>query len=374
MQKRVMIVTILCILIFVPALVFAQNSATRFLCLADFHFDPLLSCTTFPCPLLEKLQKAPVNQWQSILLQYDNAPVDYGQDTNSRLLFSSLYAAKQMADKNQIQFVVVLGDFLGHHFYKKYRQYSQDNSSQRYELFVDKTLQFLTNQLQEAFPNKEIYPVIGNNDSYHGDYRIYPHGKFFQHSSSIWRSLSKNSTFNNTNGYYHTTLPHQPNIHLLVLNSVLFSHKCQGRDIPKAAIEQLDWLHHQLEIINAKQQKAIIVTHIPMTMDFYATKRMRLFTLLQLWHGSYAARFRSELKRFAPSIMGVVVGHLHTDWYHLVSVDHDNEIPMTGAPSVSPIFGNDPSFKIYYYESPTFQIKEFATYNYALHKRTHAWT
>ncbi|TAK73596.1 MAG: hypothetical protein EPO11_08190 [Gammaproteobacteria bacterium] len=353
---------------------YADEAALHFLTLADIHFDPFIAChNTVPCPLIKQLQHAPASAWPALLAKYDIDPPQYKQDSNYPLLISALSAAKQAAAKEDAKFVIVLGDFLGHNYRKYYKKYSGDQTMAGYQAFVKKTLSFLTDQLANTFPSLNVYSVVGNNDSYQGDYASDPNGKFFKDTAMIWSRLIKEK--NNRAGMLHTFpiggyyAVDIPSFHarLIVLNTVLFSSKADGEE--GAAAAELNWLHNELTAVKMKHQKAMIAMHIPAGIDVYATLKLRLFRLIELWKPEDTNRFEAELKHFSPQIVGIFAGHLHSDWFQVLTFNNVDRIPVTGTPSISPIIGNNPGFKIYTYLPASQQIETFETYYYPLNQR-----
>lgn len=348
------------------------DNAFHFLSLSDIHFDPFTACHKIsPCPLIIKLRQAPVSQWAGILEKYDTELPHYGQDTNHQLLSSTLTAAKQAAESEHAQFVLVLGDFLGHAFHKQYKQYAQDKSSVGYQAFTKKTLEYIADGLSRAFPTIDIYAVVGNNDSYRGDYHYDHSGRFFEDTSNTWSMLIKDKDNRSamqrdfpTAGFYTINLPNQPQYKLIVLNSVLFSNNAKGKNVDQAANDQLNWLHRQLELAKTNHQKVFIAMHIPMGTDVFAAFRIRLFRLMELWKEPYTTRFQAELQQFSNLVAGIFAGHLHSDWFQTESYNQ-NDIPMTGTTAISPVYGNNPGFKIFSYGA-RFQLKDFASYNFPL--------
>lgn len=346
----------------------------HFVALADIHFDPYISCGfSRSCPLITKLRQAPASQWANIFSEYQKKPSSYLQDTNYPLLASALAASKNAADTTQAQFVLVLGDTMGHEFRSRYKKYSGDKSVDGFQAFARKTLEFITAQLQSAFPNKSVYMVVGNNDSYQGDYVTRVDGTFFQDAAVLWSSLIRDSSARASMqkqfphaGYYAVTLPGQSNLRLIVLNSDLFSYKAKGRDIRKNALIEFAWLHAQLKEAKQNQQKVFIATHIPEGIDIYATLRTRLFRLISLWNKEYIDRFQNEINEFAPLIAGIFAGHLHSDWFQIMTSSSGSEVPITGVPSISPIFGNNPAFKVYAYTTNPIKLDNYVTYYYPL--------
>jgi len=377
--------TLFCFLALVTGVMIPSSFASgpanniHFLSITDVHFDPFISCyqaPVRPCPLIKKLQQTPAAQWPAILAKYDISAPQYRQDTNYPLLKSALGAASQAAQKEQAQFVMVLGDFLGHDYRRYYKQYALDKSSAGYRTFVRKTMVFLTSEFMRAFPGIDAYAVVGNNDSYRGDYVSEPHGAFFSDTAHLWAGLVKDK--NNraallrefpTGGYYSVDIPHYPALRLIVLNTVLFSYKAKGKNIHQAANTELDWLHEQLAEARKRRQHVLIAMHIPPGIDVYATLQFRLLRLIELWKTEYTERFEAELKQFAPEISGIFAGHLHTDWFQILTLSNANRVPVTGTPSISPLFGNNPGFKIYTYSFTSHQIDNVETFYYPLSKK-----
>jgi hypothetical protein len=353
---------------------YAANSTehnTYFLALADIHFNPFHSCyskTITPCPLITLLNSVPVKEWQSILAADENAPSTYKQDTNFSLLTSMLNKAKKISEEKQIAFVLILGDLLSHDFRQYYRQYARDNTNEGYRAFVKKTLVFLNIELAKTFPSLEIYQTIGNNDSYQDDYVSDPHGLFFKEMSTLWSSLIKDKPNRllikqqlRESGYYAFNLPNQPNIRFIILNTVLFSNKASGRDINLAAKKELRWLNRELTSVKLNHQKVFIAMHIPPTIDVNLGGRIHLFTFMELWQPLYKQMFQQTMQTFSSVILAIFAGHLHSDWLSIWTFG-ENEIPVIGTPSISPIFGNHPGFKIYRYANQSLQLMEYHTY------------
>lgn len=379
MLARCLILIACCFIFFCPGFVLAADSSVYFLSLADIHFSPFVACYSVkerPCPLIQRLRSAPASQWPVILSVDDTGEPRYRQDTNFILLQKNLEGAKDAAAKNHVDFVLVLGDTVGHDFRYYYKKYSQDKSQEGYRDFVRKTLDFVNLELSAAFPNTSIFMVVGNNDTYSSNYQSVPGGEFFNQTGALWSSLVKSardrvvmrSEFP-AGGYYAVDVPGHPELRLIVLNSVLFSVKSIGRGSERAAGVQLNWLRQQLQQAKNQNQKVLIALHIPPVLDVYATRHWRLFTLLEFWRPEYIARFKTELAAFYPEIIGVFSGHLHYDWSQTLLLGGRQDVPVISVPSVSPIYGNDPGFKVYHYSAADDRIDDFYTYTYPVRGR-----
>ncbi|HTM64471.1 MAG TPA: metallophosphoesterase [Gammaproteobacteria bacterium] len=361
----------------------AADDSVYFLALADIHFTPVSMCSSVrqrPCPLLQRLRTAPVYQWQMILAEQDNAAPSYRKDTNYVLLQKNLEAAAAAASKYKVDFVIVLGDTLGHDFRYYYKKYSQDKTQEGYRDFVRKTLEFMSAQLAAAFPGKNIFMVTGNNDTYSSNYQSVPGGDFFNQTGALWSALIRNahdrvemrSEFPIA-GYYAVDVPGYSDLRLVVLNSVLFSSRAVGHGAERASAAELQWLHQQLQQAKDQHQKVLIAMHIPPVLDVYVTRRWRLFTLLEFWRPDMIQRFKNELAAYYPQVAGIVTGHLHYDWMQALIVGNHHDIPVISVPSVSPIFGNDPGFKIYHYSSSDNNIDDYYSYTLPV-KGTGTWS
>ena len=382
LQKLVMVLALL--MLSAPALAAAADNETnaRFLVLSDIHFDPFASCKSpkkTPCPLVSMLRSASVEEWSRLLASRDTKAPVYRQDTSYPLLVSALREAKSAAAKQGAQFVLILGDFISHDFRGEYKRYSADASRVGYESFVKKTLTFLTQEIEAAFPDIDVYMVVGNNDSYRRNYYSNPNGPFFTQMAVQWSHLIKTSQNRaamrnsfSTAGYYAVTLPDDPSMRLLVLNTVLFSNKAVGVDVPQAAAKELKWLHEELETARKNQQRVLIAMHIPEGIDIYTSIRIRLIRVAELWQPVYSQQFQAELKQYAPNIAGILAGHLHANWFHLLRFENLNDVPFLGTTSISPIYGNDPGFSIYQYSDATGQLNDFIRYSYPLNSKQ--WT
>lgn len=348
-------------------------SLAYFVSLSDIHFDPFMFCTEKPCATAIKLKSAPASEWPRIFAEAKSRPQIYREETGVDLLRSSLAAAKKQADARHAKFVIILGDFIGHSYRYYYPNYTKDESRAGYQDFVKKSYEFLNAEIARAFPDMDVYSVVGNNDSYVDDYVSHPHGRFFSDLAHLWSTVIKSKANRQAlqnqfpaGGYYSVLPPGMPNVRLIVLNSVLFSNRGHGKGLELGALEELDWLHKQLQAAKDAKQKVLIAMHIPVGIDVYASLKVQMFTLVEFWEPKYTARFQMELKEFAPDISGILVGHLHSDWFQLIKVSKSNPIPVTGTPSISPVFGNNPGFKVYSYALAENALVDYTTFYYPL--------
>lgn len=369
------------LLLFLGLLSFCQLSmassyfaSEHFISIADLHFNPYAVCRQkIPCPLLEELRVAPARQWDSLFAKYQETPSTYHQDTNYALLASTLTELQQVRIERHARFVIVLGDFLSHHFREDYIYYTHDQTDTGYQQFVKTTLEFLTLKLQSTFPMLNVYMALGNNDTYQDDYSSDPKGPFFTQISEIWSTLLKDPKDRRlmqdsfaTAGYYALNAPAQPKLRIIVLNSNLFSYKAHGTGVSYAAEQQLVWLEKELSAVAAHHQHALIMMHIPIGIDIYSSYRNVPFSLVEFYAPEhYGQRLSALWKQYADNIMGIFPGHLHMDGWQILEGGH-HPIPMPATPGISPLFGNNPGFKLYTYGATSLQLIDATTYFYPL--------
>lgn len=348
-----------------------QSKTNQFISIADIHFDPMHGCEQlkFPCPILNELMTSSYQTWETVFEKYsNNRPLKYHHDTNYLLLKSSLVELQRIADQSNPQFVLVLGDFLDHNLKKNYKKFSGDKSNTGYVEFVKKTMQFLTYKLNQVFPTINVYPVLGNVDSYGNDYQVIPNGDFLRDMSSTWSVFIKDHANRDQflkefkkAGYYTVDISQTSRI--IVLDTVLFSPRSQNIPVKLAAQEQLLWLKNQLKLAKQAHQAVIIACHIPAGIDIYLSSTMPYKIIKNFWLPNYTEEFLSIVKEFSDGIVGILPGHVHVDLFQFTIEGKDNKfIPMIFTPSISPIFGNNPAIKVFKYEKESLSLQSFERY------------
>lgn len=369
--------------------IFALPASKQFIGISDIHFNPLASCTTIvPCPILNELQAANVKQWHVILQQQGQANYSqYGEDSNYYLLASTLKQARKvyLKTKHKPNFILLAGDNLGHHIMQDYMMYAPTASQQAYQAFITKVYAFMALQLKATFPHTPIYPVVGNNDSFNGDYYSNPKGAFYKMltAKKQWTQffIQPNNRHNfqrqfPTAGYYQVTPKGEPKHRLIMINSILFSAlaKPSVAQVSVAAEKELTWLSQQLAADKHAGNKVWLVFHIPYGMDAYGSQRAH--TTVPFWSTAaplnYNQQFLDLLQEYKSTVTAVITAHTHNDSFRLYGNVVDSFIP-----SVSAIHGNNPAFKVYRYHANSkinnFKLINSATYYLPLQNSVPKW-
>lgn len=312
----------------------------------------------------------PVAAWPLLLGSSDVSVSHFGQDTNWALLTSMLTAAKQVTETQQINFILILGDSLAHKYYLKFKKFAPGLGVSGYRTFTRKTFQFLTSMFNKYLANTPILLIVGNNDSYQGNYYSEVNGAFFREFTLLNQSLSHTigsvtQQSANRGGYYVANLPNT-NVRLVALNTNLFAKKRRGQELKiyRESNEEIKWLESQLQAAKQQNRQLLLAMHIPPTIDIYFGSQIHLFTLMTLWQADKIQQFEHLLNQYHSQIIGIMAGHLHSNWYHEIKIKEKERIPEMVTASVSPVFANPPTFKIYELME-TNRIGQVATIRYS---------
>ncbi|MDR3491244.1 MAG: metallophosphoesterase [Gammaproteobacteria bacterium] len=356
-----------------------NKSIEKFITVADIHFDPFTECplSVRTCPLIDKLIHTQPVEWPAIFGSEGFTPkVMYYNDTNYSLLTTTLNEIRLLDQKEHFNFILLLGDLLGHELRFKYVLYSHDYTKSGYRKFVNKIQVFLVQQFQKTLPNIDIYPAIGNNDSYTGDYSVVPDGIYLKDTARLWSSLIHNGANRNSfvrdfpyGGYYAVNFPNNLNQRIVILDTVLFI-KTSNKKMQIAAHKQLEWFYNQLKLAQQAHQKVLIAFHIPLGFNLYATIKDPSAGIQGFWNEEYSNQFRQYIREFSTNIAAVLSAHIHINALQYAVFDAPQEVYVSSTPSISPIFGNSPGFTVYSYDVNSLQIKGLATYFYAFDHRT----
>lgn len=257
-------------------------------------------------------------------------PPPYGKDTNWALLDQTV-SAMRAADPNP-QVVILSGDFLAHRFPSDVK-------------LAETTMARIARTFNAAFPRAQFVIVPGNNDDPCGDYRTTPGGPYFAYLAHLWAPMvNRNGAAPQFErdfaqyGWYSARLP--GNARALAIDSVYWSivyRRC-GNEHPDAPHRELAWLSQSLQSLPSKD-RAIVVMHIPPGVDPMSTMLTHRLLVVPFWQEDKAAAFVRILSANSSRIAFAQAGHSHRDDFRIFG-----NVPMLLAPSVSPVYRNNPAF------------------------------
>ena len=359
----------------------AAKGTVPALLLSDIHFEPFWDPAKVP-----QLAAAQVSEWKAILAAAPSPDQQQrfaalqqtcharGADTSFALFDSSVKAMRKPAAG--AGFVAVSGDLISHAFPCKYNTLFPNSEPEAYRTFVEKTLDYVIDELYGAFPGVPVFVALGNNDSDCGDYRLDAGSDFLK---VIGKEVAKDfpaaerqdaeQTFA-LGGYYSVALPAPiENTRLLVLNDIFMSKNystCAGKSDPAAADAQIAWLRQQLAEARAGKETIWVMGHIPPGVDLYTTATK----MIDVCGGRSPVMYLSTEKLAdvlvdsADVIELAIFAHTHMDETHLLRNDGQSgkSVAVKVVSSISPINGNHPSFSVARIDPSSAALKDYKVF------------
>lgn len=348
---------------------FSFQSANKFLNFSDIHFDPFYDTTLVP-----QLARSNHTEWESILLNSESKNFSsYGSDCNYFLLRSALdEMSSRITDPD---FIIITGDFMSHNFNDDFERYSHIKNTDSLNDFIAKTIKFITQQITNFFPTTTIFPMVGNDDAYCGNYMIDPGGPFLKMLGDVWEPMV-NIKGNNLNfsedfskaGYCVVNFPGEENFKMIILNTIYFSTKYRnlcGDTLLDPGADELVWLSETLEQCRLNGKMVWLSYHIPPGVDIYSTItgtgscEEKIFPS---WDQKYNSEFLKIINEYSSIINSGFAGHFHRDDFRIF---YNGNVPVSYlhiTPSISPIYGNNPAYQIITYNKSDMQLSNYETY------------
>ncbi|WP_158998325.1 metallophosphoesterase [Pigmentibacter ruber] len=363
---------------------FQAEKEKNVLAVSDIHYNPFslcdaekadnkLSTSESKCnALMKELNSAEVKDWDKVFAKYltSEKVSTINSNTNFGLYQKFLTQLETVAKSENIDFVVILGDFLTHGFHQKLNDYAKLTQQNEVESFIKKTFEYISITVNAKLPKDvEVFPVIGNNDSYKANYNFDnpKSSNFYKDLSVIWGSnakqLTKSKTFVTEGGYYTINLADKK-LSIVALNTNMLSNKAQsvdGSDIDSSAKNQLNWfsdLFKAAEKTNNNENKdnkdefripaenkVLVISHIPNGIDGYASSVSKDGSAVPFWKSEvHSNSYLNILKTNSQRISGILVGHTHHDGFQMI--DASKSLSSSSVPSLTSL-RNNPGFKIF---------------------------
>ncbi len=334
---------------------------------SDVHFTPFYDPDIF-----FDLVNAPPDRWTDIFNSSSiTEPQSWGKESNYPLLLKMLQAAQEPSQGSPL--VLFTGDILAHKFPETFFALYGEEDETALQAFVYKTCAFFAAQVREHIPDLPIMFILGNNDSYAGDYRLIPGGKFLSDTADLFYSTfllgeADPEGFNQSYraGGYYKAQPASSKVLFICLNTVLFSVNWSSPGGDDAPLTQLAWLEKTLADARAEGKKAWLLLHVPPGADVYATVSHymdsggRISDAVMMWKPDYQESFLDILFRYEDTIEAAFSGHTHMDEYR-IALDKDRSPfgMFLNLPAVSPQYGNNPGFKVLTLSPADWEIQDY---------------
>ncbi|MDY6832430.1 MAG: metallophosphoesterase [Thermodesulfobacteriota bacterium] len=332
---------------------------------SDIHFDPFCDPAIVP-----ELNRRPAKEWPSILA---DSPLQgrlpkAGEQTGLALLESALQAMQTRLPRPEV--IICSGDFLAHGFNEKYAAITGEKNPAACSTFIDKAISFLVSCFTFYFPDAPVLFCLGNTDSYEGDYRVTAHSPFFKASAPLLgqaflKTGQDDKSFADTyrrGGYFETRLLGRKNLRVLSLNTTFFSRKALKAG-PGPAAEQLAWLEDRIGRAARQKEKVWVLMHIPPGISVYSTLRQNPGRAVPkkpvlLLNETHLALLKQILTRHPDTVTAIFAGHIHRNDFRLLRTDAVPAPVVLVTAAVSPVFDNNPVFRVVKVDPAGFTIAD----------------
>ena len=262
----------------------------------------------------------------------NNSPKQFGQygcDTPLALFQSMLSYAKSVT--KEPSFIVLGGDIVPHNV-----TLSREEN--------DNLQTTVKNEITKQFPNTPLYMVIGNTD-FEKNYGSYEQDAVdFTALSTIYDAFLRENerrTFIK-GGYFYKDFPDH-SIRILFLNSVIYSLEREFNESRKDPYNQFEFITNASKGAQSQGYSTGIIMHLPPNGNSYLSGSQS--SEQNGFHEYYAEQFNKIL--IDNDIKFVISGHTHLDTLSPTYSNQSDHLYSLGAPSVSPIKGNNPGFRVY---------------------------
>ncbi|KAF1328978.1 Calcineurin-like phosphoesterase, partial [Globisporangium splendens] len=277
----------------------------------------------------------------------------YGRDAPVRLLESALTYAQQVLPNPD--FFLYTGDHVAH------GMFSDEYIAKALETNVKTIEKFYAPHGSKML---ETTAIIGNADGNPDYYMEVTNPQknanpSIQKISEIWSESLSQSDFEAFNRKGYLTYELDEKLLVLTLNTVPYSPShlpdTSGIEDP---FGQFAWLNATLTDLQKQGKFAYITGHIAPIVDSYGGNPQ--------WHVPYINRYKSIVGKFPDVIKAQFFGHVHSVEFRIPPISSDATefelVPLFVSGSISPLFGNNPSFMVWDYNASTYEVLDFTVY------------
>jgi sphingomyelin phosphodiesterase acid-like 3 len=314
-----------------------SSSTSSFVWMSDVHYDPYFGTS-------KAFGGDPCTQPTAATTITTTMVPRYGCDAPWSLIQSGILAASSHASS----FVLMTGDYSRHGL----DQVADTNRSTAKRGAVAEILRNVTLELQAHLaPGTIILPVLGNNDVLPDYYLDVVDRKSAQLESFADTLLhlkvltQEEAALFRYGGYYGKTIGQ---IRILCLNTVVYSveHTPKLPDYNNDPYDQFTWMEQELQT----HDNVYIVGHIPPTISSYAHDDM--------WEERYRILYEQIIQRHALNVRAQLFGHFHDNEFRM----HSPNMCMFMGPSITPVYNNNPAYRVIHYATSNGQLQDMDTY------------
>jgi hypothetical protein len=355
------------------------GNSSDFLLFGDVHLDPFADPT-----LVKALAASPESAWKGIFASSTMTTYSsYGSDTNYALFESALNS--MAATAGNVSTIIYPGDVLGHNFNQQYAALTGDTSQAGVDSFIQKTIQFFTQEIESRFPNATVIMADGNSDSALGPFGSQPGDPYLSittpiFSQAFFKDSADQAAFSagwSAAGYYAVEPNGPTGLKYIVLNDNLWFPQPYGD--PSAGQAEMSWFSSELAESAQNNQQVYVVAHVPVGDDPGTSASNYAQTGVAAYSGFLDDNFNNEFVslelQYSSTVAATFMAHIHNDDFRIItSPAYPGAADLVRiTPSISPVFGNNPGYQIYSYNPQNYSLLDETTYNLNLQSSAPAW-
>ncbi|KAI9912126.1 hypothetical protein PsorP6_009257 [Peronosclerospora sorghi] len=215
----------------------------------------------------------------------------------------------------------------------------------------------------------EVTAILGNADA-NPDYHMEVTNQEIETNPSIeliskvWEDSLSVSNMDLLNRRGYLSYPLDPKLDVITLNTVPYSpHHVPDTSHELDPFGQFAWLKKTLAKLRDAGKFAFLAGHIPPIVDSYGGDPQ--------WHTKYIVEYKKIVGHYADVIKAQLFGHVHSVEFRVPvtslesAIDNGNAFqlpPMYISGSISPLFGNNPSFILWEYDHETYEMVDYTVY------------
>ncbi|CAN9507536.1 unnamed protein product [Ophioblennius macclurei] len=313
----------------------------RFWHITDLHLDPTYHLTPDPTKVCFSSKGAPASQ--------PGVFGDFLCDSPFRLIRSAFAGMAPLVQEQD--FIIWTGDSPPH---VHVDQLSTD--------VVIQVIRNMTQTIMQHFPNRTIYPAVGNHDYWPQDQLPSSTNAIYRAAAELWKPWLQADALDTLSrgGFYSQRVV--PGLRVVSLNTILYygPNTAVGNQTDPGG--QFQWLEATLKDSAVNLEKVYIIAHVPVGYLPFA----RNVTAMRERHNE---KLVDIFRRYSHVIAGHFYGHTHRDSV-MVLLDQQGE-PVGSlfvSPAVTPIksvterYSNNPAFRMYSYDPTDFSMLDIWQY------------
>uniref|UniRef100_A0A8C0N2T0 Acid sphingomyelinase-like phosphodiesterase n=1 Tax=Canis lupus familiaris TaxID=9615 RepID=A0A8C0N2T0_CANLF len=236
-----------------------------------------------------------------------------------------------------------------------------------HELSTEKVINVIANMtatIQNLFPNRQVFPALGNHDYWPQDQLPVVTSRVYNAVADLWEPWLDEEALHTLRkgGFYSQKVSPNLKLRIISLNTNLY----YGPNIMTLnktdPADQFEWLENTLNISQQNNEKVYIIAHIPVGYLPYSggTMAMREF---------YNEKLIEIFRKYGDIIAGQFYGHTHRDSIMVLSDTKGSPInSLFVAPAVTPVKSvlqkqtNNPGIRLFQYDPHDYKLLDMLQY------------